>query len=158
MSSFQKYLSKLNPKCNDIWQRLKDSFDENDSIWYENKPLGKNALAILMSSISQSAHLSKNYTNHCVIATFITVLREPGFEARHIVTISGHRNEQNVQNYIRDISNAQKRNMSASISSFSTTTHVTAATEHLDINQVVINNLSILHLTMIFMKMILLCQ
>ena len=134
MSSFQKYLSNLNPKCNALWQRPKDSFDENDSIWYENKPLGKNALAIMMSSISKSAHLSKNYNNHCVRATYITVLSESGFEARHIYTSSGHRNEQSVRNYVRDTSNAQKRNMSASISSFTTTTHLTAATEHLDIN------------------------
>jgi hypothetical protein len=39
-----------------------------------------------------------------------------------------------VQNYVRDTSNAQKPNMSASILSFTTTTHVTAVTEHLDIN------------------------
>ena len=87
-----------------------------------------------MSNILKSAHLSKNYTNHCVRATCITVLSESGFEARHIVTISGHNNEQSVQNYVRDTSNAQKPNMSASILSLTTTTHVTAATEHLDIN------------------------
>ena len=92
VSSFQKYLSKLNPKCNALWQRPKDSFDENDSIWYENKPLGKNALANMMSNISKSAYLSKNYTNHCVRATCITVLSELGFDVRHIVAISGHRN------------------------------------------------------------------
>ena len=51
-------------------------------------------------------------------ATCITVLSDSGFEARHIVTISGHRNEQSVQNYVRDTSTAQKRDMSASISSY----------------------------------------
>jgi hypothetical protein len=45
----------------------------------------KNALANMMSNISKSVHLSKNYTNHCVRATCITVLSESGFEARHIV-------------------------------------------------------------------------
>ena len=87
-----------------------------------------------MSNISKSVHLSKNYTNHCVRATCITVLSESGFEARHIVTISGHKHQQSVQNYVRDTSNAQKPNMSASILLLTTTTHVTAATEHLDIN------------------------
>ena len=62
----------------------------------------------MMSNISKSAHLSKNYTNHCVRATCISVLSESGFEARHIFTISGHKNEQRVQNYVRDTSNAPK--------------------------------------------------
>ena len=53
-------------------------------------------------------------------ATCITVLSESGFEARQIVTVSGHRNEQSVQNYVRDTSTAQKRSMSASLSSFTT--------------------------------------
>ena len=75
-----------------------------------------------MSKISKAASLSKLYTNHCVRATCITVLSESGFEARHIVTSSGHKNEQSVQNYVRDTSTAQKRNMSALISSFTNTT------------------------------------
>ena len=73
-----------------------------------------------MTQISKSANLSEKYTNHCVRATCITVLSESGFEARQIVTVSGHRNEQSVQNYVRDTSTAQKRSMSASLSSFTT--------------------------------------
>lgn len=73
-----------------------------------------------MTQISESANLSAKYTNHCVRATCITVLNESGFEARQIVTVSGHRNEQSVQTYVRDTSTAQKRSMSASLSSFTT--------------------------------------
>ena len=73
-----------------------------------------------MTHISESANLSGKYTNHCARATCITVLSESGFEARQIVTVSGHRNEQSVQNYVRDTSTAQKRSMSASLSSFTT--------------------------------------
>ncbi|XP_071138463.1 uncharacterized protein KIAA1958-like [Mytilus edulis] len=116
--SFKKYLDKLNPNQTAFWQRPRDSFDEEDEIWYENKPLGKNTLGSMMKNISESANLCKSYTNHCVRATCITVLSDSGFEARHIVTISGHRNEQSVQNYVRDASTAQKRDMSASISSY----------------------------------------
>ncbi|CAC5412624.1 unnamed protein product [Mytilus coruscus] len=39
----------------------------------------------------------------------ITVLSDSGFEARHIVTISGHRNEQSVQNYVK--THPQRRNV-----------------------------------------------
>ena len=120
VASFIKYLGKLNPNCDTMWQRPRDSYDVNDSCWYEKKPLGKNLLAVMMTQISESANLSEKYTNHCVKATCITVLSESGFEARQIVTVSGHRNEQSVQNYVCDTSTAQKRSMSASLSSFTT--------------------------------------
>ncbi|CAC5426110.1 unnamed protein product [Mytilus coruscus] len=84
----------------------------------------------MMKNISQSANLCKTYKNHCVRATCITVLTDSDFEARHIVTISGHRNEQSVQNYVRDTSAAQKRDISASIP-FYTAANSTA---HLDQN------------------------
>ncbi|CAC5364162.1 KCTD1_15 [Mytilus coruscus] len=116
--SFKKYLRKLNQNQTAFWQRPRDSFNEEDDIWYENKPLGKNTLGSMMKTISQSANLCKTYTNHCVRATCKTVLIDSGFEARHIVTISDHRNEQSVQNCVLDTSTAQKRDMSASISSY----------------------------------------
>ncbi|CAC5420085.1 KCTD1_15 [Mytilus coruscus] len=94
--SFKKYLRKLNPYQTAFWRRPRDSFNEEDDI----------------------CKSCKTCTNHCVRATCITVLSDSGFEARHIVTISGHRNEQSAQNYIPDTSTAQKRDMSASISSY----------------------------------------
>jgi len=118
VTSFKKYLEKRNQNNTALWQRPRNSFDENDSTWFEKQPIGKNTLGCMMSNISKAAKLSKIYTNHCVRATCITVLSESGFEARHIVTISGHRNEQSVRNYVRDTSTAQKRDMSVSISSF----------------------------------------
>jgi len=118
VTSFKKYLEKRNQNNTALWQRPRNSFDENDSTWFEKQPIGKNTLGCMMSNISKAAKLSKIYTNHCVRATCITVLSESGFEARHIVIISGHRNEQSVRNYVRDTSTAQKRDMSVSISSF----------------------------------------
>ena len=117
---FIKYLGKLNPNYDVMWQKPRDSYDVNDSCWYKKKSLGTNVLAVMMTQISESANLSEKYTNHCVRATCITVLNESGFAARQIVTVSGHRNEQSVQTYVRDTSTAQKRSTSASLSSFTT--------------------------------------
>ena len=50
VSSFKKYLSKLHPSKNDMWQKPRDSFEE-DSIWYCNAALGKNTIANMMSEI-----------------------------------------------------------------------------------------------------------
>lgn len=79
-----------------------------------------------MKNISQSANLCKIYTNNSVKATVTgyTALTDSGFEAKHSVIITGHRNEQSVQNYVRDTSTAQKREMSASISSHTSSVQI----------------------------------
>ena len=79
--------------CESIFQRPKDSFNEDDETWYEKRSLGKNKLGNMMSELSRAAALSKNYTNHCITATAISALDRSGYEARHIMTVSGHRNE-----------------------------------------------------------------
>lgn len=91
VQSFNKYISKLNPKCNDLWQQPKESYNEDDAVWYNNVPLGKNTLGKMMAKISKLANLSQIYTNHCVRATSITTLDEAGLEARHIMRITGHK-------------------------------------------------------------------
>lgn len=70
-----------------------------------------------MSDLSVAAALSKTYTNHCIRATAITTLDQAGYEARHIMTVSGHRNEASIKSYSRDTSTNQKRKMSEAISS-----------------------------------------
>jgi hypothetical protein len=67
-----------------------------------------------------AAKLSRVYTNHCIRATCITLLSEAGFEGRHIITLSGHRSEEGIKGYCRDTSEEQKRDMSKSISAFTT--------------------------------------
>ena len=77
--SFLKYISKLHPEREDLWQRPKDSFLEDDPIWYCNTPLGKNTLAQMMTTIiSRRGQLTNHYTNHCIRATAITILDEKG--------------------------------------------------------------------------------
>ncbi|WAR06039.1 hypothetical protein MAR_021408, partial [Mya arenaria] len=60
----------------------------------------------------------RKYTNHCIRATAITALSHAGFKARHIMTISGHRNESSVRSYVTDTTPQQKRVMSGTLSNF----------------------------------------
>ena len=53
----------------------------------------------MMKSISSAAGLSRMYTNHCVRATSITLWYNAGLTNWHIMSISGHRNEQSLQHY-----------------------------------------------------------
>ena len=70
-----------------------------------------------MKNISREANLSKEYTNHCIRATSVTVLDDSGFEARHIMSLSGHRSESSIRSYSRT-SMGIKRKMSTQLSNF----------------------------------------
>lgn len=65
-----------------------------------------------MKDISAAAVLSKIYTNHCERATSITLWSNAGLTYRHIMSISGHRNEQSLQHYNRRPSTSQLKRCS----------------------------------------------
>lgn len=109
VSSFLKYLSKRSSNCETLFPTPRDSFFDDDNVWYQNRVLGKNKLGSMMTIISKRAQLSHSYTNHCIRATTITGFSYAGFEVRHIMTVSGHRNESSVKSYVRDTTSEQKR-------------------------------------------------
>jgi hypothetical protein len=65
--------------------------------------------------ICREAGITTPYTNHCLRATAITSLDSAGFEARDIMTVSGHRSEASIRSYSKT-SDDKKRSMSAAIS------------------------------------------
>jgi integrase len=67
-------------------------------ICFDKAPLGKNTLGDKMKNL---LNLSKLYTNHSLRATTITLLDNKGFEARHIMSISGHKNKSSIRSYSR---------------------------------------------------------
>jgi hypothetical protein len=93
VTSYKRYLSKLNPEYDPLWQRPLDSFCEESSVWYYNQRIGANTLSKFMGGLSKMTSLSKHYTNHSIRATSMTVMDEAGIEARHIMRVSGHRYE-----------------------------------------------------------------
>jgi hypothetical protein len=112
VNSLKKYLRKLNPQCNALFQWPKPGpVTEEDSTWYENKTLGVHKLESMMKIISQEANLSNIYTNHCLRATTSTVLANAGIEARQICSVTGHKNEASLASYIREPSMKQRANM-----------------------------------------------
>ena len=99
VEAFERYVSHLNPVCDDFFQRPKTSVESSEQVWYYNSPVGKNTLGEKMKKISLEAHTSKVYTNHCLRATSIHVLDASGFEARHIMSVSGHKSESSIKHY-----------------------------------------------------------
>jgi Domain of unknown function (DUF3504) len=117
LAALEKYLTKLNPACMAFWQKPRRQSNESDTCWYDNVAVGKNGLYGKMQHLSKSAQLSKVYTNHCLRATCITALDQHGYEARHIMTVSGQKSEASIRAYSRNVTDTKKREMSLTLSS-----------------------------------------
>ena len=49
--------------------------------------------------LQKNVKLDGDYTNHSIRSTVITMLDSNGFEARHIISLSSHKNESTIKNY-----------------------------------------------------------
>ena len=116
VKTFELYLSKLNPELKFLWQRPKQAIQATaDNCWYCNVPVGKNTLGSFMKDISRAADLSKQYTNHSIRVTAVTVLDHSNFEARHIMRVSGHKSEASIRSYSRRLSENKQREISETL-------------------------------------------
>ena len=77
-----------------------------------------------MKILSVEANLSGIYTNHCLRATCITALDQAGFEARHIMTLSGQKTEASIRSYSRNVSDNMQRDSSLTLSTHMSATNV----------------------------------
>ncbi len=109
---FERYLSRLNPKLDELWQSPRGMFGDSDGVWYHNIALSKDLLGTMMSEISGIAGLSKRYTNHCLRTSATCILDRAGFEARHIMKVSGHQSEASMSSYVHELDDEKYRGMS----------------------------------------------
>ena len=79
------FLSKLNPKCEALFQLPRRNWEPSDNVWYENRPLGVNKLSAMMKDISSAGGLSRIYTNHSVRATAITLWANANARLRLVI-------------------------------------------------------------------------
>ena len=94
------FLSKLNPGVERLFQRARMGFvEEEDATWFQRQVLGKNLLGTMMERISRHANLSQRYTNHCVRATAVTILKKNGVEDSTVCLLTGHKNERSLRSY-----------------------------------------------------------
>ena len=99
--SFEKYLTHLNPLNEFLFQRPKRCSPSDGIIWHDNMVVGENTLGKKMKVLSKEAKLSVKYTNHSIRATTITILDRNGYEARHIMSVSGHRSASILKSYTK---------------------------------------------------------
>ena len=99
VASFELYLSHLNPLNEFLFQCPKRNVSISENVLYDNMVIGERTLGEKMKNISREGNLSKCYTNHSIRATAVTILDKSGFEARHIMAVSGHKNEASIPSY-----------------------------------------------------------
>jgi hypothetical protein len=99
VASFEKYISLLNGKSNRLWQYPSQTFTDEDTTWYENRPIGKNTLRKFMPGLSTKCDLSKHYTNHSIRATGATILADAGFNPIDIMSGTGHKSLASLKPY-----------------------------------------------------------
>lgn len=110
------YFEKMQDDCENLFPMpLKVSND--NPIWYSSKrPLGKNTIGDMMKEISKSANLNKIYTNHCVRVTVVNNLRNQGLTSNDIAAVTGHKNINSVDRYVRRKTDSEKRTVSQMLS------------------------------------------
>ena len=113
--SLKLHLSKRNFKNDAFFQRPMTDVDQSCDAWYYNAPMGHNTLGCMMSTISKTSGLSRNYTNHHVRATTATGLAHAGVSSVGFMSVTGHRNEQNMKSYVNAPSMAQRRQYSETL-------------------------------------------
>lgn len=69
----------------------------------------KRSFQNFLPEICKNAGVEKRYTPHCIRATTIQHLNDSGWEARHIMFLSGHRNESSLRSYSRTVSTSKKK-------------------------------------------------
>ena len=114
VKSFLLYMEKCNPARDEFFQRPKDNVPSTGP-WYDNQVIGVKTIEKWMKRLSAHAKLSMLYTNHSIRSTCITMLDAAGFEARHIMAISGHRSEASIRSYAKT-SMSTKRKISDHLS------------------------------------------
>lgn len=120
-------IEKTDPTAESLFNHCsKDaSISPDERIWYTTKSVKQYQFSRFMSDVSRNSGCLKLYTAHCLRATAIQAMNDAGFELRHIMYMSGHKNESSVRSYNRDCSTNQKESLSDTLSSISSGKAVT---------------------------------
>jgi hypothetical protein len=115
VQSFAKYISKLHPSCDRLWQKTRDDFDDSDKPWYYNAPIGEKTLGNFMTSLSKLCRLSQIYINHSIRATGATILAKNNYCDVQIMAVTGYKSVAALSMYQR-VDNEDKIQMGKTLS------------------------------------------
>ena len=114
VASFKKYVAKLHPSCPKLWQRARDSFLDDEPVWYCNSPVGEKALQKFMPNLSNICDLSQRYSNHSIRATGATILTEKNYHPAQIMSVTGHKSASSLTVY-QNVNESKKIEMGQAV-------------------------------------------
>jgi hypothetical protein len=99
----ERFLSKLNPKCEHFMQRPQRKSKNfnlvtNPDCWYENDKVGENFVSKMLAQLSEAAEVPR-MTNGQVRPTSVCLMVRAGIEDREICTVTGHKSSDSLKNY-----------------------------------------------------------
>ncbi|XP_062570216.1 uncharacterized protein LOC134232271 [Saccostrea cucullata] len=111
------FLSKTPITATNLFNKcVREAISNPDQeLWYNTHSLSQKAFVNFLPDICKMAGCQR-YTAHNLRATAIQTMNDAGFEARHIMYMSGHRNEASIRSYCRELSSDQKQVASATLS------------------------------------------
>ncbi|XP_069137816.1 uncharacterized protein [Argopecten irradians] len=119
VKALRKFLSKTPPNAPYVFNNCNKTAmvsPTTSPFWYTDKPLKQYQFGRFMGDISRNAKCTQHYTAHCLRATAIQAMSDAGFELRHIMFMSGHKNESSVRSYSRGCTTGQKHKLSTVLS------------------------------------------
>jgi len=114
------FLSKTDTNAKSLFNRCIKDLNVNDAVWHTGQPLAKRTYSGFMTDLCKQAKCSKIYTAHCLRATAIQAMSDADHELRHIMFMTGHKNEASIRSYNRHCSVQQKKSLSATLSRVAT--------------------------------------
>ena len=120
VAMLQLLIKKTDPNAQMLFNHFEACQSPDRSYWYTTKPLAKRTFATFMPDICKRAHVAKKYTAHCLRATAIQSMKYTTHEARHIMFMSGNRNESSVRSYDGSASTSQKKQLSHTLTATAT--------------------------------------
>jgi hypothetical protein len=97
LASLRLHINKTDPKAKSLFNRCVKDLRAQYSVWYTNQPLPMRTYSGFMTDICKNAKCSKVCTAHCLRATSIQAMNDAGQELRHIMLMTGHKNEASIR-------------------------------------------------------------
>ena len=84
------------------WTTVSYPNQHKEDVWYTTMPVGTNTISTFMQAIAKAGleQTGKRLTKHSVRKTTIRKMKRHGVTNTNIVAITGHRNEQSLQEYV----------------------------------------------------------
>ena len=113
VTMFKLYTSKLHMNFNHLWQRPKNKeLHYTNELQYDRQVVGHDPHERYTRYLSVGHSQFTIYANHCTRGTVLCTLDAAGFEARHIMAMSGNRSESSIKKYAVKCPDSKKREMS----------------------------------------------